>query len=170
MLQVPWGDMMTDFLLRSIVIGCVATLLLDLWVFALNRSFGFSLPNWAMVGRWFLHLPLGKIWHESIANSPGFKHELMAGWAAHYITGILFAGATLLIGGTLWTKAPTWPLPLAVGLVTVGCGWFILQPGMGNGVAASKRPDATRIRVLNILGHTVFGLGMWGAALLIRSY
>jgi hypothetical protein len=161
---------MTDLLLRSVVIGTAATLLLDLWALALNRTLGFSLPNWAMVGRWFLHLPSGQFKHENMALSPGFEHEHAAGWIAHYAIGILFAGTTLLLGGTVWAKAPTFPIPLAVGLITVGCGWFILQPGMGNGVAASRRPDATRIRILNILGHVVFGLGMWAAALLISGY
>ncbi len=63
---------------------------------------------------------------------------------------------------------PTLLLPLVVGLVTVGCGWFILQPGLGNGIAASRRPDATRIRLLNIAGHIVFGFGLWLAAVAIK--
>jgi hypothetical protein len=58
--------------------------------------------------------------------------------------------------------------PLIVGLVTVGAGWFLLQPGMGAGIAASKRPNANQIRVLNIAGHIVFGLGLYARALLIR--
>jgi hypothetical protein len=57
---------------------------------------------------------------------------------------------------------------LIVGLATVGCGWFILQPGMGAGIAASKKPNANQIRLLNIASHTVFAIGMWGTALLIR--
>ena len=72
------------------------------------------------------------------------------------------------LGGPGWASNPTiWPA-LIVGWVTIGCGWFILQPGMGAGIAASKRPDANRVRLLNILGHTVFGLGMFIAAWAIR--
>jgi hypothetical protein len=39
---------------------------------------------------------------------------------------------------------------------------------MGAGIAASKRPNANQIRMLNIAGHIVFGLGLYLTALLIR--
>jgi hypothetical protein len=39
---------------------------------------------------------------------------------------------------------------------------------MGAGWAASRRPDAWRVRLLNIVGHTVFAVGLWGTALLLR--
>ena len=159
---------MMDFLYRAIVIGVGATAIFDLWAIFLNRAFAIPLPNWAMTGRWFLHLPQGRFTHESIANSPPMPNELAAGWIGHYLIGIAFAAITLVIGGGAWAQRPTLLPPLIVGWVTVGCGWFILQPGMGAGVAASKRPDANRVRLLNILGHTVFGLGMFAVAWLIR--
>ncbi|TJV06148.1 MAG: DUF2938 domain-containing protein, partial [Mesorhizobium sp.] len=52
--------------------------------------------------------------------------------------------------------------------VTVGAGWFLLAPGMGAGWAASKRPNPMQIRALNLVSHTVFALGLFGTALLIR--
>jgi hypothetical protein len=67
-----------------------------------------------------------------------------------------------------WLQQPTLIPALIVGLVTVGAGWFLLQPGMGAGIAASRRPNANRIRALNIAGHIVFGLGLYASALLIR--
>lgn len=150
------------------VIGMAATAVLDIWAILLNRLFGFPLPNWALVGRWFAHLSRGQFAHADIGRAEPIANELALGWIAHYLVGIIFAAATLLIGGAGWVKAPTWPLPVIVGLVTVGCGWFILQPGMGAGIAASKKPERARIRTLNILGHIVFGLAMYVAALLIR--
>ena len=160
--------MMGNLVVLALVMGIGATLLLDLWALLLNRLFGFGLPNWALVGRWFAHLPGGRFVHADITASAPVANELTIGWIAHYAVGILFAAATVLIGGTAWAAAPSWPLPIAVGLITVGCGWFILQPGMGAGIAASKRPDRNRVRLLNILGHIVFGLGLWGVALLLR--
>jgi hypothetical protein len=157
-----------DLVWRSIVMGVAATALLDLWAILLNRLFGFGLPNWAMVGRWAAGLSGGKFVHEDIGKAAPVANELGIGWLFHYAVGVVFAMATLVIGGAGWAKNPTLLLPLVVGLVTVGCGWFILQPGLGNGVAASRKPDANRIRLLNIAGHVVFGLGMWLAALAIR--
>jgi hypothetical protein len=157
-----------DFLFRAIVMGVAATVLLDLWALLLNRLFGFGLPNWAMVGRWVANLPAGKIMHDDIGKASPVANELSIGWMFHYAVGIVFAMATLVLGGAAWAKAPTLLLPLIVGIVTVGCGWFILQPALGAGIAASRKPDANRIRALNIAGHIVFGLGLWLAALAIR--
>ena len=42
------------------------------------------------------------------------------------------------------------------------------QPGMGFGLAASKRPNANQIRLVGLINHVVFGLGLWLAALLLR--
>jgi hypothetical protein len=36
------------------------------------------------------------------------------------------------------------------------------------GVAASKKPNANQIRLLNFVSHTLFGLGLYGTALLTR--
>jgi hypothetical protein len=157
-----------DLVWRSIFMGAAATALLDLWALLLNRLFGFGLPNWAMVGRWVAHLRHGRLIHDDIGKAEPHDGERFLGWVFHYAVGIAFAMATLLFGGKAWAKDPTLLPPLVVGLVTVGCGWFILQPGLGNGVAASRKPDANRIRLLNIAGHVVFGFGMWFAALAVR--
>jgi hypothetical protein len=157
-----------DLAWRSLVMGVAATALLDLWALLLNRLLGFGLPNWAMVGRWVAGLSGGKLIHEDIGTAAPVANELGIGWGFHYAAGVVFAMATLVIGGAAWAKNPTLLLPLIVGIVTVGCGWFILQPGLGNGIAASRKPDAARIRLLNIAGHIVFGFGLWFAALAFR--
>ena len=157
-----------EFLLRAVAIGIGATALFDLWQLLLNRLFGLPLPNWAMPGRWFAYLPRGKVSHEDIAKTPPVANERAIGWVMHYLVGILFAGIVLAIWGLAWARNPTFLPALIVGLATVGCGWFILQPGMGAGIAASKKPNANQIRLLNIAGHTVFAIGLWGTALLIR--
>ena len=158
---------MGTFIFAGLVMGVVATAALDLWAIALNRTFGFAKPNWAFGGRWFAHAAKGQFVHEDITRAPEIPNETAIGWIGHYAIGILFAFVTVLIGGEAWLKAPTLFLPMAVGLITVGCGWFIMQPGMGAGIAASKKPDANRIRMLNIAGHIVFGLALYGAARLI---
>ena len=158
---------MGKFIIASLVMGVAATALLDIWAILLNRMFGFATPNWTFGGRWFGHVARGQFLHEDISRSAAIPNELALGWIGHYAIGILFAVVTVLIGGEAWLKAPTLLLPMVVGLVTVGCGWFLMQPGMGAGIAASKKPDAARIRMLNIAGHIVFGLGLYGAARLI---
>lgn len=160
---------MADFLLRSVLIGAGATALMDLWAILLNRVFGLALPNWALVGRWFWHLPRGAVFHDDIAAAPPYAHELALGWIAHYAIGILYAAVLLVVAGPGWAAHPTFLPAWIVGLVTVGAGWFLLQPGMGAGWAASRRPNANQIRILNIVAHTVFALGLYGSALALRA-
>jgi hypothetical protein len=157
-----------DMLVRTVLVGIGATALLDLWALLLNRVFRLPLPNWALVGRWFAHLPRGRFLHEDIARSEPVANERAIGWIAHYAVGILFAGIVVAVWGAGWLRNPAFLPALIVGLATVGCGWFILQPGMGAGIAASKRANANAVRALNIVGHTVFAVGLWGTALLIR--
>lgn len=159
---------MTAFLIKAVLIGAGATALLDLWALFLNRVVGLPAPNWALVGRWFAHLPRGRLVHQDIGKAEPVANELAIGWLMHYVVGIVFAAALLAIWGLDWARNPTFLPALIVGLVTVGCGWFILQPGMGAGIAASKRANANQLRLLNIIGHTIFAVGMYGTALLIR--
>lgn len=159
---------MSDFLYRSFLIGVGATAVFDLWGLLLKHAFGLPGANWGLVGRWFGHLAGGTVFHEDIAKAPPFAYERAMGWIGHYAVGILFAAILLALVPATWLQQPTLMPPLIVGLVTVGAGWFLLQPGMGAGIAASKRPNANQIRVLNIVGHIVFGLGLYASALIIR--
>lgn len=159
---------MLEFLVRAVLIGIGATALIDLWAQILKRAFGLPAANWALVGRWFAHLPRGRLLHEDIARSEPVPNELAIGWIAHYLVGILFAAIVLAIWGLGWAQNPTFLPALIVGLATIGCGWFILQPGMGAGIAAAKRANAGQLRLLNIVSHTIFAVGLYGTALLIR--
>lgn len=159
---------MLEVIGRSLAIGIGATALLDLWALVLNRVFGIPLANWAMVGRWFAYLPRGRFMHDTIADTPPVANELAIGWIMHYLIGALFAAIVIMIWGLDWARNPTLLPALIVGVVTVGCGWFILQPGMGFGLAASKRPNANQVRLIGLINHVVFGLGLWLAALLMR--
>lgn len=159
---------MLEVIGRSLAIGIGATALLDLWALFLNRAFGIPLANWAVVGRWFAHLPRGRFMHDTIADTPPVSNELAIGWIMHYLIGALFAAIVLLIWGLDWARYPTLLPALIVGVVTVGCGWFILQPGMGFGMAASKRPNASQVRLIGLINHIVFGFGLWLTAFLTR--
>jgi hypothetical protein len=161
---------MIEFIIRSLVIGVGATVVFDLWGLFLNKALGLPLSNWAMVGRWFGHMPRGTFAHAGIGQSPAIASELTIGWIAHYAIGVIFAAALLAIWGTGWAKAPTLLPALIVGWVTILCGWLILSPGMGNGIAAARSPNPLRSRLMNLAGHTVFGFGLWGTALMTRGW
>ncbi|CDZ45550.1 DUF2938 domain-containing protein [Neorhizobium galegae] len=159
---------MIELLWRGILIGLGATILMDLWAIVLNRVFGQPKANWAPAGRWFWHLQRGKVFHDSIATAEPYRHELALGWAGHYAIGVLYGLILALVMGQNWFAAPTFIPAWILGIVTIGAGWFLMQPGLGLGWAASKTPRPNKVRFLNFAAHTVFALGLYGTALLIR--
>ncbi len=161
--------MTNEFLFRCLFVGACGTAAMDVWALVLYFVFRQPKPNWGLVGRWFLWVPRGFMFHKDIALEKGYWFEEEAGWIAHYVTGIVYAGALMLWQGKAWIANPTLLPTLILSWLTVGAGWFILQPGMGAGWAASKRPNPWKIRVMNLVAHTWFGLGMWAGALLIAS-
>ena len=68
----------------------------------------------------------------------------------------------LLIGwGLEWARRPTLLPALIVGLGTIVAPFFILQPCMGAGIAASKMPQPNLARVKSLVTHTIYGLGLY---------
>jgi hypothetical protein len=156
-----------EFALRTLLIGIGATAVLDLWSVLLHRAFKFPAPNMAMVGRWIGYFPRGRFVHDSIAAATPIARENAIGWIAHYVIGVIFAAALIAICGLEWAREPT-PLPaILFGVVTVAAPLFVLQPGMGGGIAASRAPKPNVVRLRSLMNHTVFGVGLYLAVLIV---
>src|SRR5574343_1283335 len=99
---------MTTFadILRIILIGCGATLVMDIWLMLLKRL-GVQTLNFAFIGRWVGHLGRGRIAHASIAQAAPVAHETLLGWLTHYTVGIAFAGLLTGVAGRAWLAAPS---------------------------------------------------------------
>lgn len=156
-----------EFVIRAALIGIGATVVIDLWALLLRSLFAVPAMNWAMVGRWLGHLPRGQFVHDNIAKASPIAGELVIGWTAHYAIGIGFAALLLSIRGLEWARHPTLLPALIVGVCTVIAPFFVMQPGMGAGIAASKTPKPNIARLRSLLNHTVFGIGLYAAALLV---
>lgn len=150
-----------DLLLRAVLIGVGATLVMDLWALLLKRLFGAPSLDYAMVGRWIGHLPRGRLTHPGIAHSAPVAGERAIGWIAHYAIGIGFALLLLAIWGPAWAARPTLPPALIVGIATVAAPFLILQPGMGAGIAASRTPKPGVARLRSLMAHASFGVGLY---------
>lgn len=155
-----------EIAVRAALIGTGATVVLDLWNAFLKRCFGVPSLNLGMIGRWFGHFPCGRFVHDNIAEASPIPGEGIIGWSAHYAIGITWAALLLAIWGLDWARHPTPVPPLIVGLVTLVAPFFIMQPGMGIGIAASKTPSPNAARLKSIVSHTVYGIGLYGSALL----
>lgn len=143
----------------GILMGLGGTIAMDIWAWILNRAGIAPKPNWAMPGRWTANLP--KLFHDDIAHVAEVKGELAIGWALHYGVGIAYGVIWALIGGAPWLASPGF-LPVWIfSILTIAAGWFLLQPGLGLGWAASKTPNPWKTRGMGLLAHTVFAFGMW---------
>jgi hypothetical protein len=150
-----------SYLVCTLIVGAGATVVTDLWSIARRPLLGIPLPDYALVGRWFAHMAHGRFHHQSIAASPSARGELLIGWLAHYLIGIVFAGVLLGIWGHAWIRQPTIFPALTVGVVSVAAPLFLMQPGMGAGIAASRTPRPNAARFQSLITHVVFGVGLY---------
>ena len=81
---------MITLLYTGALMGLGATVLIDLWALVLQRLARVPLPNWAMVGRWVMHLPRGRLFHENIAAAQPMPKERQIGWVFHYFVGVVY--------------------------------------------------------------------------------
>lgn len=153
-----------ELITRTILTGFGATLLMDLWALLLKRFFNIQSLNWAMAGRWIGHMPR-RFRHASIAKASPIKGELQLGWIAHYATGVFFAALLTAIAGPEWLTQPAFLTTTLFGIATVAFPFFIMQPSMGAGIAASKTPKPQQARLRSLMTHAVFGMGLYGSAL-----
>lgn len=140
---------------------------MDAWALLQNRLWRIPRPNWAMPGRWFAHLFKGKMFHQDIGQAEEFSGELVLGWLFHYGVGVAYGILFLLLVGPSWLQEPDFLSAWIFAIATIAAGWFILQPGMGLGWAASKTPNPWKARGLGLVAHTAFGFGLWASGVMI---
>jgi hypothetical protein len=156
-------------LLSVVLIGIGATLIMDIWGLLRQRLLGIAPANYGMVGRWIGHMLHGQFQHEAIAAAPRINGEHVIGWAAHYLIGVAFATLLIAVAGRSWMLAPSIAPAIAVGVATVVAPFFLMQPGMGAGIAASKTKNPASARVQSLITHSVFGLGLYLSGLVLSG-
>jgi hypothetical protein len=153
-----------ELVLRTILIGSGATLVMDGWAFLLRRL-GIPSLDFAVLGRWIGHLRQGQWIHEGIARAKPVRGELLIGWCAHYSIGIAFAAVLLSTFGLEWARSPSLFPALFIGIVTVLAPLLVLQPALGAGIASSKTARPIFNSVKSLVTHTVYGFGLYLTAL-----
>ena len=160
--------MATASVATGLGIGALATLLMDGWFVAraaVARAGRFSV---APMGRWFGYLFRGRLVHAEIGTTPPLAGEVPLGWAFHYGVGAIYGAAFIWLVGPTWLAHPRLLPAWLFAIATVAAGWFILQPGLGMGFAASRTARPNTVRALDLAAHTVFGIGLWVGALVLR--
>jgi len=140
---------------------------MDAWNLFLQRTFGIPSLNYCLLGRWLRHMP-GTFRHASITAASQKPFECAVGWLAHYSIGVVFALVFVMLASGDWLARPTLLPALLYGIGTVVFPFFIMQPSLGLGVAASRAPRPTQARLKSLATHSVFGLGLYACALGVR--
>lgn len=159
----------SELVVRSILIGAGATLVMDTWA-AVLRRFGIPSLRFALLGRWIGHFRRGRWLHADIAKAAPVRGETLIGWCAHYSIGIGFAALLIITFGRQWARSPTLLPALSIGIATVLCPWLVLQPAFGAGIASSKTRTPVASSVKSLITHTVFGVGLFLAATATASF
>jgi hypothetical protein len=163
---------MTDLIelaVRGALIGAGGAALMDVWAWLARRAFNVQGLDYALLGRWIGHFPRGRFFHDRIADAEPVRGERPLGWLAHYTIGVTFAVLLLAIWGLDWARSPTIAPPMLIGLGTIVAPWFVMQPGMGLGVAASRSPRPGAARVRNLVTHAVYGIGLYASAVALAA-
>ena len=155
-------------LIHAIVLGIGASLCMDAWNWLLKRALRIPSLNYAMLGRWVLHMLDGTFSHPSIAAAAPKQRELAVGWVAHFTIGTGLALVFLFLSPSGWLARPTLLPALLFGLITVVFPLFVLQPALGLGIASAKTPKPAQARLKSVGTHLVFGAGLYGCALVLR--
>ena len=157
-------------LIGAVLIGLGATLVIDLWALLLKRRFNIPSLSYCLLGRWLLHMPSGTFLHDSIGAATPQRYECPTGWVAHYLIGTTFAVLFVVVAPRDWLTSPTLLPALVFGVVTTLVPYFVMQPALGLGVAASRTPKPNQARLKSLVTHTVFGLGLYLWAVLLSRF
>lgn len=157
-------------LIKAILIGIGATITFDLWGLLLKVLFKIKPSDICILGRWVLYMPEGKFAHNNILTEPGKKFECAAGWAAHYLTGIILSIFFIFLAGNEWLAAPLILPAVVYGIISVIAPLFIMQPAFGFGFAGSKTPKPFQTRMRSLMNHTAFGVGLYVFAVLLNLF
>lgn len=154
---------------RALAMGVAGSAAIDLWALGLRKAFGIASLDYRFLGRWLGQIPRGRLFHQRIAASAPVRGERPLGWVAHYGIGIGFAAVLLLVARDGWASSPApWPA-LGVGIGTILAPWLVMQPAFGAGIAGSKTPRPWQGRLRNLGTHTVYGLGLYGSAVVLAA-
>jgi hypothetical protein len=111
---------------------------MDLWTAVRRHLLGTPPPDYAMVGRWIGHMARGTFRHARIAAAPAVRGDARDRLGAHYAIGVAFAAVLVVCSGFDWLLHPTLVPAARVGIATVAAPFFLMQPGVGAGIAARK--------------------------------
>lgn len=149
-------------LIATLVIGIIATGLLDIFNLARHLLLEQPLTRYEHIGRWVLHaLERQQFVLKGVPSLPVMPYEMFLGWFGHYFIGTVFAAILLLWKGKAWLAHPRLVPALVIGILTSIVPFLVVQPGMGAGIAGMATSDPLALQLKVLVTHVVFGVGLY---------
>lgn len=159
-LTIFWEAIQMTMLADILIIGVVATIFADAYDWLLERLVN-KMRGWHLVGRWLVGLFKGSFVLDITDETKKISGENLLGWVFHYIVGVAYAAIYLFAMQFVLVEPPSLATAVGFGVITVAAPWFILMPGLGFGLLATKAPKPNFARLASLSVHTVFGLGLY---------
>src|SRR5262245_33655903 len=106
----------------------------------------------------------------AMSEAAPVKGELAIGWVAPYAIGIGYGLLLVGLWGKVWLERPTLLPSMILAWVLLVAPYLMMMTGMGMGIAGARTPKPNVTRMKSVMGHSVFGLGMYATARLLAPY
>lgn len=157
-------------MLYIISVGVFATFCMELWSVFLNFVFHVPFPNYANIGRWIGNIIFhGEVTFTDISKVAPVTHELLYGWITHYFLGIFFSFLYIFVIFNVLKTRPSFIAAVLFSLVLVIFPFYVEQPVLGMGIAASETEDPNFSRMITLSYHAIFGVGLYFVSLVLHN-
>ena len=164
--RIAW---LMGLLAKLILIGLIATVIMDLWNLVLYFTFGISL-DWSLMGRWIGNIFQGNFFLYGLKNAPAIKNEALIGWLVHYTIGTVYGICFLLFCYKVIHRRPGFIYALIVALVFMVMPFLVYQPAVGMGYFSSHASDPNFVRMITVSLHLSFGVGLYIAYRILKYF
>ena len=114
-----------------------------------------------MLGRYFIGYRQRRYFRISLENDDAENNELLWGYIIHYVIGIIY-GLFYVCLNLLFFDYPSLLIAYLFGFITVLGAWCYLMPfAYSLGFFASNSDQQFNILAQNLIGHFVFGTGLF---------
>jgi Protein of unknown function (DUF2938) len=153
--------------LQGLLVGLIGNVGMDLGQQLMRVGLKWPITDWGIIGRWAAYLPQGKLIHTDIGDATPVGYEQPLGWVVHYIVGPTYGVVYLFLVEVVFDGSPGfwWAMGFAIAILVVT--WFVVQPSLGAGFAASNTPDPWVTRLHDLGSHVAYGLGLYIGGLLV---
>ncbi len=150
-------------ILRAIIIGCLATMFMDLWTLLIYSLTGHPV-SYALIGHIVSYLYQGDV--HFLAPDTMTVADNAIGWTTHYSIGCTYAllyEITVLHG---LQRRSQWLHALLFAWILMVFPFCVLSPILGKGFFYFKTQHPLQDSLFTFSCHSAFGTGLWLAALI----